>query len=70
MKKLLFSLGLLISGVIGFVGWSIAVTQIVQPGARSTVLGCFYDTDWIVLALFTAMIVAGLVLSVKESKKA
>ena len=45
MKKLLFSLTLFLSGIIGFVGWSIAVTQFVYPSRSRTVLGCFSDLD-------------------------
>ncbi len=55
MKKLLFSLTLFLSGVIGFVGWSIAVTQTVQAGAYSTVLSCFSNVDWIILLIFIIM---------------
>lgn len=69
MKKLLFGLGLLISGVIGFAGWSIAVTLTVPQGMMGTVFQCFYRTDWVVLAVFAVMAAAGLALSVKEVRK-
>ena len=36
MKRMLFGIGLLLSGTTGFAGWGIAATQTVQPGARST----------------------------------
>lgn len=68
MKKLIFGLGLLLSGVIGFVGWSVAVTQTVQPGARSSVFGCFTGSEWLVLAVFAVMAVVGLFIAIKEVK--
>lgn len=69
MKKLFFGLGLLLSGVIGFAGWCIAVTQIVQPGARTSVLGCFGTEEWIVLLVFALMAAAGLIISIVGLKK-
>lgn len=65
MKKLIFGLGLLLSGVIGFVGWCIAVAQIVQPGARSIVFSCFTGIEWIVLAIFAIMAIVGLFIAIK-----
>ncbi len=69
MKKLLFALGLLLGGIIGFVGWSIAVVQKTQPGANSTVFGCFHGIDWLVLALFAALGLAGLLLAIRAATK-
>lgn len=66
MKKLIFGLGLLLSGVIGFVGWCIAAAYTVQPGAVSNVFGCFRGGEWIVLAVFAAMAIVGLLIAVKE----
>lgn len=66
MKKLLFSLTLLLGGIIGFVGWSIAVTQTVQAGATSGALSCFNDFDFIILLIFMIMASVGLILSIKE----
>lgn len=65
MKKLLFALGLLLSGVIGFVGWTIAVVCNCQPGANSVVFGCFRGAEWGVLVLFAALAVVGLVLAIR-----
>ena len=45
MKRMLFGIGLLLSGTAGFAGWGIAATQTVQPGARSTVLACCSPLD-------------------------
>ena len=66
MKKLLFSLTLFLSGIIGFVGWSIAVTQFVYPSRSRTVLGCFSDLDSVILVIFVVMAITGLVLSMIE----
>ncbi len=66
MKKLILGLGLLLSGVIGFVGWCIAVVQTVQPGARSVVFGCFNGIEWIVLALFAILAIVGLLIAIKS----
>lgn len=69
MKKMIFGLGLLFSGVIGFVGWCIAATQKVQPGARSVILGCLRDLDWLVFWIFVVMAVVGLTISFIEFRK-
>lgn len=69
MEKMVFGLGLLLSGIIGFTGWCIAAVQKVEPGARSRILGCVNGEEWIVLSLFAVMAVAGLIISVIEFKK-
>lgn len=69
MKKLIFALGLLLSGVVGFVGWCIAAAQKVQPGANSTVFGCIHGIDWLVLIIFAAMAFIGLLLSIRAATK-
>ena len=65
MKKLILGSALLISGVIGFVGWCIAAAQKVEPGAVSNILGCFNGIEWIVLAVFAIMAVVGLFIAIK-----
>ena len=40
MKKVIIGATMLLSGVIGLVGWFIACALTVQPGARSRVWGC------------------------------
>ena len=69
MKKMILGSGLLLSGIIGFAGWCIAATQTVQPGARSSVLGCLNGSDWIIFSFFAAMIISGLVIAVIEFMK-
>lgn len=67
MKKMLFSIGLLTNGVIGFVGWCIAAAQTVEAGAKSTVFGCIHGIEeWLILIIFLIMSVIGFILSVKE----
>lgn len=69
MKKLLFALGLFLGGIIGFVGWSIAVVQKTQPGSNSTVFGCFHGIDWLVLAIYAALSLVGLLLAIRTATK-
>ena len=66
MKRLILGCTLLLSGVIGVVGWAIASVQTGARGARSAVLGCFSGGDLIIMVLFLAMAVIGLALAVKE----
>lgn len=66
MKKLIFGLGLLFSGVLGFVGWCNAVAQTVEQGSNSDVFGCFDGIEWFVLFVFVVMSVTGIILAVKE----
>ena len=67
LKQLLFGAVLLEGGILGFVGFLIACTQKVAPGARSTVLGCVHGAkDWIFVLGFAAMAVVGLVIAVKS----
>lgn len=68
MKKMIFGIGLLLSGVIGFVGWCIASVSTVQPGARSTVLGCLHGEDWIVLLIFAVIAIAGLIAAIRAKR--
>lgn len=67
MKKLVLGLGLLHSGVVGFVGWCIAAVQKVEPGAVSVVFGCIRGVEWLVLAVFACMALAGLCIAIREA---
>lgn len=69
MKKMIFGVGLLLSGVIGFVGWSIASVLTVQPGASSTVWGCLHGEDWIALLIFAVIAIAGLIAAIRAMKE-
>ena len=66
MKKLIFGLGLLFSGVIGFVGWCNAVAQTAVQGSNSDIFGCFDGIEWIILVVFVIMSVTGLIFAVNE----
>lgn len=69
MKRMIFGIGMLLSGVVGFVGWCIAATGIVEAGARSSVWSCLEGSNWVMLLIFAAMAVAGLIISAVELKK-
>lgn len=69
MKKVISGAAMLISGVIGFVGWFIACALTVQPGARSRVWGCLNGMEWIPVIAFTVLAVCGLVLALKGMKE-
>lgn len=66
MKKLIFGLGLLFSGVFGFVGWCNAVAQTVEQGSKSDVFGCFDGSEWIILFVFVIMAITGLFFAINE----
>lgn len=66
MKQLIFGAVLFEGGILGFVGFLIACTQKVAPGARSTVLGCVHGAkDWAFVLGFAVMAIVGLVMAVK-----
>lgn len=69
MKKVITGAAMLLSGVIGFVGWFIACALTVQPGARSRVWGCLNGMEWIPVISFTVLAVYGLVLALKGMKE-
>ena len=56
------------SGVIGFAGWCIAAALTVQAGARSSIWGCLDSGEWIVLMIFAAMAVVGLIVAIHAIK--
>ena len=66
MKKVIFGAAMLISGVIGLVGWFIACALTVQPGARSRVWGCLDGMEWIPVIVFATLAVYGLVIAMKN----
>lgn len=69
MKKVIAGAAMLLSGVIGFVGWFIACALTVQPGAWSRVWRCFDGAEWIPVIVFLALAVYGLVLLLKNLKE-
>ncbi|MBQ8278695.1 MAG: hypothetical protein IJZ23_02535 [Roseburia sp.] len=68
MKKVITGVAMLLSGVIGFVGWFIACALTVQPGARSRVWGCLNGMEWIPVIVFAVLAIYGLVLALKSCK--
>ena len=68
MKKVILGAAMLISGVIGLVGWFIACALTVQPGARSRVWGCLNGMEWFPVTVFVVLAVYGLVIAMKNCK--
>ena len=68
MKKVITGAAMLLSGVIGLVGWFIACALTVQPGARSRVWGCLNGMEWIPVIVFAVLAIYGLVLALKCCK--
>ena len=68
MKKVIIGAAMLLSGVIGFVGWFIACALTVQPGARSRVWGCVNGGEWIPAIVFAALAVYGFFIALKSIK--
>ena len=66
MKKVVIGAAMLISGVIGLVGWFIACALTVQPGGRNRVWGCLDGMEWLPVIAFTVLAVYGLVLALKN----
>ena len=69
-KDMKFLLGAVLfeGGIIGFVGWAIACSNLVQPGARSDLFSLFGLMDLpngLIWLGFAVMAVFGLVLCVK-----
>lgn len=69
MKKLIFGCTLILSGIMGFVGWvNACVTGPAYTSTFSYVESSSF-TDWIIIILFAVMAVAGFVIAIKELKK-
>lgn len=66
MKKLIFGLVLLFSGVLGFVGWCNVVAQTAEQGSNSDVFGCFNGIEWTILFVFVIMAILGLIFAINE----
>lgn len=69
MKKFILGVSMLLSGVIGFVGWIIACVIKVQPGSNSQVIACLNGTDYIFAAIFLILAIIGLFVAIFETKK-
>ena len=69
MKKVILGAAMLMSGVIGLVGWFIACALTVQPGARSRVGGCLNGMEWMPVIIFAALAVYGLIVAIKNGRE-
>ena len=69
MKRVVIGAAMLLSGVIGLVGWFIACALTVQPGARSRVWGCLDSMEWLPVIVFSALAAYGLIVALKSCKE-
>ena len=69
MKRVVIGTAMLLSGVIGLVGWFIACALTVQPGARSRVWGCLDGMEWLPVIVFSALAAYGLIVALKSCKE-
>jgi uncharacterized membrane protein len=68
MKKTILGSALMLSGVIGFVGWIIACTNTVESGAWSGILGNLKGADFIVSIIFIVISVLGFLVTLRSIK--
>jgi uncharacterized membrane protein len=70
MKKTILGSALMLSGVIGFVGWIIACTNTVESGAWSGVgvLGNLKGADFIISIIFIVISVLGFLVTLRSIK--
>ncbi len=66
LKQLLFGAVLLEGGILGFVGFLIAHTNLLQPGLGRSVFSGLSGADGAVVFLFVIMAITGLVVAVKS----
>ena len=69
MKRVVIGAAMLLSGVIGLVGWFIACALTVQLGARSRVWGCLDGMEWLPVIVFSALAAYGLIIALKSCKE-
>lgn len=69
MKKLVFGCALMISGMIGSVGWLIAGASLVQNGAWSTLFNIFSKADGAVVIIFLLISIAGGIIAATSLKE-
>lgn len=63
MKKVVIGAAMLLSRVIGLVGWFIACTLTVKQGGRSRVWGCLDGMEWLPVIMFAVLAIYGLMLA-------
>ena len=64
MKKLIFGCALMLSGIIGSVGWLIAQVSVVQRGAWSGADSALFTPAGIISLFFFAVAVIGAVIAI------
>ena len=68
MKKVIFGSALMISGMIGCVGWLIAEMSIVQRGAWSDALSVLGTPSGFLMLFFFIVSIAGMVIAISGLK--
>ena len=68
MKKVIFGSALMISGMIGSVGWLIAEMSIVQRGAWSDALSILGTQSGFIMLFFFVVSVIGMVIAISGLK--
>ena len=69
MKKIVFGSALMLSGVVGYVGWLIACVHKTAGGSFSRVLSYPQGSDYLVGGLFIALGIIGIAVCVREILK-
>ena len=70
LKNMIFGCSLMLGGVIGLVGWSIACSATVQHGAVSSVFSAINTVDeYFVFILFLLMLISGIIYSIKTIRE-
>lgn len=71
MKKLFFGCMLMLTGIIGGSSWLIAESNLVQPGAWSSMLNLFpfKSAGSVIIILFYVLAVVGGIIAIKALKE-
>lgn len=71
MKKLLFGCTLMLTGIVGGSSWLIAESNLIQPGAWSSMLSLFNFKNMasVIIILFYVLAVAGGIIAIKALKE-
>lgn len=69
MKKMLFACTLIMGGIIGMVGWTIACAQTVELGAKADVIQTINTPkEIIIFIIFIVMLISGLLYGIRLAK--
>lgn len=71
MKKMLFGCILMLTGIVGGSSWLIAESNLIQPGAWSSMLNLFNFKSMgsVIIILFYALAVVGGIIAIKALKE-